>query len=190
MKSHVIKISRETENLSSILLETEKVAEYAGLNAKQSLRIRLIAEEFIGMLKELSVDFQGEFYLEQQDLSFKFVSLLSINETMDIQTKKKFINISSTGKNAVKGVMGKIRDVLENMLYPQNAAYSANFVSYQLENAALLGDQWTLSNYKNTVRESEEPWDELEKSIIANVADDVIVSVKGKKVEMIITKKF
>ena len=31
---------------------------------------------------------------------------------------------------------------------------------------------------------------ELEKSIIANLADDVIVSVKGKKVEIVIIKEF
>ena len=34
------------------------------------------------------------------------------------------------------------------------------------------------------------PWDELEKSIIANLADDVIVSVKGNRVEIEIKKNF
>lgn len=190
MKSNIIKINRETQNLENILLETKKVSEYAGLDTKQSLRNRLIAEEFIGMLKELAVDFQGEFYIEQQELSFKFVSQISINESMDMQKKKKFIELSSTRKNAVKGVMGKIRDVLENMLYPESAAYSSNFVAYQLENAALLGDYWTLSKYKDSVKDSDEPWDELEKSIIANIADDVVVAVKGKKVEIVISKKY
>ena len=34
-----------------------------------------------------------------------------------------------------------------------------------------------------------EEWDELEKSIIANLADDVTVGINGNNVEMIITKK-
>ena len=33
-------------------------------------------------------------------------------------------------------------------------------------------------------------WDELEKSVIASVADDVIVGVKGRQANIIIVKKF
>ena len=33
-------------------------------------------------------------------------------------------------------------------------------------------------------------WDELEKSVIASVADDVIVGVKGKHADIIVVKKF
>ena len=53
-----------------------------------------------------------------------------------------------------------------------------------------MNDTWTLNRYKDSVRDSEESWDELEKSIIANLADDVAVSVKGNKVEILITKNF
>ena len=35
-----------------------------------------------------------------------------------------------------------------------------------------------------------ENWDELEKSIIANLADDVIVGVKGKEATIAVVKKF
>ena len=86
--------------------------------------------------------------------------------------------------------MGKIRDVVENMLYPENAEYSSNFIAYQLETAVLLNDQWTLARYKDSQKDNEEPWDELEKSIIANIADDVSVAVKGKNVEIVIIKNF
>ena len=68
--------------------------------------------------------------------------------------------------------------------------YSADFVAHQLETTVLLDDTWTLSRYKDSQKNSEEPWDELEKSIIANLADDVIVSVKGNKVEIVIVKTF
>ena len=191
MKSDVIVISRDQDNLNKILSETQKTAEYANLDAKQTIKTRLIAEEFVGMLKELSQDFEGEFWIEREGLSFSFVAQLHVNEVMDKQTKRKFIEISSDKKNAAaKGVMGKIRDVVENMLYPENAMYSASFISYQLETAVLLNDQWTLTRYKDAERNNEEPWDELEKSIIANLADDVIVSVKGNKVEIVIMKNF
>ena len=38
--------------------------------------------------------------------------------------------------------------------------------------------------------EEEKEWDELEKSIIASIADDVIVGVKGSQADIIIVKKF
>ena len=38
--------------------------------------------------------------------------------------------------------------------------------------------------------EKAEAWDELEKSVISSIADDVIVGVKGKCAEIVIVKKF
>ena len=51
---------------------------------------------------------------------------------------------------------------------------------------------WSLEQYRNSVKKEEqaEAWDELEKSVIASVADDVIVGVKGKRADIIVVKKF
>lgn len=190
MKSSIIKISQNEDNLNQILVEIQKASELASLNKKQNLRTRLIAEEFVGMLKELSTDFDGEFWIESEGVAFSFISQIHVNEAMDMRTKRKFIEISSSKKNTTKGIIAKIRDIIENLLYPENANYSSNFVAYQLESAVLLNDQWTLKRYKDAERKNAEPWDELEKSIIANLADDVIVSVKGSNVEIVIMKDF
>jgi hypothetical protein len=190
MKSNIIKITQSEENLNKILTETQTASENASLDHKQTLRARLIAEEFSSMLKELSTDFDGEFWIDRDNLSFSFVAQIHINEAMDLQTKRRFIEISSEKKNTTKGILGKIRDIIENLLYPENAMYTSKFVTYQLESAVLLNDQWTLKRYKDAERNNAEPWDELEKSIIANLADDVIVSVKGNNVEIVILKNF
>ena len=190
MKSNVIIINQSEDNLNQILIETQKVSEVSSLNNKQILRTRLIAEEFTSMLKELSTDFEGMFWIENENLAFSYIAQIHINEAMDLQTKKRFVEVSSAKKNTTKGILGKIRDIVENLLYPENAMYSSRFVAYQLESAVLLNDQWTLNKYKDAERNNAEPWDELEKSIIANLADDVIVSVKGRNVEIVITKDF
>ena len=39
------------------------------------------------------------------------------------------------------------------------------------------------------MKATQEEWDELEKSVVAKVADDVKVSMRGRNVEMIIVKK-
>ena len=190
MISKIINISQNQDNLNQILLETQKASLNATLDNKQTLRARLIAEEFVGMLKELSTDFRGEFWIEAENHAFSFIAQIHVNEVMDLQTKRRFIEVSSSKKNTTKGIIGKIRDIVENLLYPENAMYSSSFVAYQLETAVLLNNQWTLSKYKDAERNNAEPWDELEKSIIANLADDVIVSVKGSNVEIVITKDF
>ena len=53
--------------------------------------------------------------------------------------------------------------------------------------------QWSLRYYAQNVKkdaENKEAWDELEKSVIANLADDVIVGVKGNQVDIIVRKEF
>ena len=47
-----------------------------------------------------------------------------------------------------------------------------------------------LDNSKNNNAGAEEEWDELEKSIVGKLADEVLVGVRSRKVELIIKKKF
>ena len=51
---------------------------------------------------------------------------------------------------------------------------------------------WSLQQYRNQIDKDtqEESWDELEKSVIASVSDDVIVGVKGTQVNIILVKHF
>ena len=221
MKSTVINISNEIDNLSAILEETQKLSAYVGLDKKQALRLRLLAEELVGMLKELSGNFEGQFWAEEEDRNIELITSIYVIDNMDNKTKKGFIDVSTEKKNAAaKGIMGKIRDVVENMMYPETAIFASNYVASELGVDAIMGDEtlgiddpedeisgenlgaegivddvmfsnsWSLNSYKNKQRDNAEPWDEIEKSIIANLADDVTVSVKGKNVEIRISKNF
>ena len=53
---------------------------------------------------------------------------------------------------------------------------------------------WTLERYVAQQKEKKSgsgaEWDQLEKSIVAKLADDVIVGVRGRQVEIIIKKEF
>jgi uncharacterized OB-fold protein len=52
---------------------------------------------------------------------------------------------------------------------------------------------WSLYNYKTAVAEKEKEKDayaELERSIVAKLADDITVGVRGKKVEIVVKKSF
>ena len=56
--------------------------------------------------------------------------------------------------------------------------------------------EWSLTRYHDTLAamkekqpEAAEAWDELEKSVVSNVADEVKISIKGFEAEMTIVKK-
>ncbi len=56
---------------------------------------------------------------------------------------------------------------------------------------------WSMEDYREQLRQyqvlnerkNQEAWDELEKSVVGRVADDVKVSIRGGTVEMTIFKK-
>ena len=214
MKSTVIRINSETSNLNAIFDEVQRIAAYTNLDKRKGLRLSLLSEELVGMLKELSGNFEGEFWVEVEDLNIDLITRIYLIDEMDNKTKKGFINVSSERKNAAaKGIMGKIRDVVENMMYPENATLTYDYISSGLDVDVMLGTDhqsgetkrtdaesvvdslmvdngWSLNCYKEKQRNNKEPWDEIEKSIIANIADDVIVSVKGRDVTITVKKNF
>ena len=55
---------------------------------------------------------------------------------------------------------------------------------------------WSMDDYRDQLRQhhelsqgGQEEWDELERSVVAKLADDVKVSIRGRDVEMVIIKK-
>ena len=64
MKSNVCRIENGTRDLTAILEESERVAEYNGLTHKQALQLRLLCEEIDGMLPHIIDDFDGELWIE------------------------------------------------------------------------------------------------------------------------------
>ena len=64
-------------------------------------------------------------------------------------------------------------------------------------NAAMDSYVWSMNRYKSEVEgsveensEAADAWDELEKSIVANLADEVSVKIVGNEVEITIFKAF
>ena len=61
---------------------------------------------------------------------------------------------------------------------------------------AMLDFEWSMTAYQDELRRqslrderAREMWDELEKSVVTHVADDIKVAIRGQKAEMIIIKK-
>ena len=206
MKSNICKLNEDLACLGTVLSEVEKVTTYNGLADKKALRLRLLAEELCGMLPGLIENFNGNFWAENDGDDYELHVELKADD-MNMDLREELISVSKSGKNAAaKGVMGKIRAVAETMLLaaadPTLAVPCGEFYDYHGYNmgfgyvdpsvAVETGYvySWSLFNYKEAVEEKDEAYAELERSIVAKLADDIIVGVRGRKVEIVVKKSF
>lgn len=199
MKSNACVVKKGGLGLDNILTEVEKVTAYNELNKKEALRLRLLAEELVGMLPELIKNFEGCFWLQNDEKQYELHVELSVGG-LSKEKKEQLIAVSASKKNAAaSGFMGKIRDIAENMLlFSDEPSRDYFFEGEYLYGYGVSDIQytyaWSLENYieqqQKIEKKPEDEWDQLEKSIVARLADDVIVGVRGKKVEIIIKKKF
>ena len=198
MKSDVCKIEKGTRDLDAILKESEKVAAYNGLSHKQALQLRLLCEEIDGMLPNIIDDFEGELWIDFEDGVCKVNVSIQIPE-FNTSKKEELIGLAKNKKNAAAvGIVGKIRNALENFFLDEERmeAFSYSAGAFGLANGYCDGVDyaylWRLEEYRSSVNKEKEreAWDELEKSVIASAADDVIVGVKGRCAEIVIVKSF
>ena len=206
MKSNICKLNKDLTCLEAVLAEVEKVTTYNALEDKKALRIRLLAEELCGMLPGLIENFSGEFWAENEGDNYELHVELKADD-MSIDLRDELISVSKSGKNAAaKGIMGKIRAVAETMLlvafdptlstpvgeYYDCHGYNMGFGFIDPTMAVETGYvySWSLFNYKTAVENKKEEYAELERSIVAKLADDIIVGVRGKNVEIVVKKSF
>lgn len=191
MKSNVCTFRKGEIDLTPILTETEKVTTYNGLQKKQALGLRLLAEELVSMLPALVRNFSGEFWIENEGPEYLLNVRMSV-EDMDISTRDELIRMSTNQKNsAAVGITGKICAVFDYMAMGSAQGDVVTPASkYGFSENVDFACLWSLQQYQMGVpKEETEQWDELEKSIIAKLSDDVLVGVRGKKVNVIIKKR-
>ena len=209
-RSDNLYIDHTEESAAKALKMADEFLAIQDINKKTTIRLRLLVEETIGMVKAMTGDFNALFHMEEDNGEFRIV--LTCKTLMDKEKKSSLLSVSSSGKNAaVKGFMGKISEIIENGILnfddvmKLNQQYGGGSVDYMCMGMGSMGTvplavpvesepvTWSLSNYRNALEESsdnnapaKEAWDELEKSIVANIAKDVIVGVKKDRVDVTI----
>jgi hypothetical protein len=189
MKSDVIAVSSREDKVELVLKHTERVAAYKDLSHKGALHLRLLAEEMMSMVRAIAGNVSGKFWIENE--GDEYALHLRVETDADYSAREKLISVSTTGENeAHRGFMGKIRAFFEPFetapayFDPELDATGSNMV-------------WSMRSYQEQLRQyvsenragAAEAWDELEKSVISHVADDIKVSIRGRTVEMTVTKK-
>lgn len=206
MTSEKFMVNSDAGRMAAATYVSEEFARQNHLSAHDALRLRLLAEETLGMVRAMVDDFYGRIWFVGDDNAFEIH--LEATAPMDSDKKHELLSVSSTGRNiAARGFMGMLGEVISDTLYHFGRvvdAYGQENMQYGM--IAQTGIEtpytfdvtpvWTLQNYRAGLEDSRDSsadanvaWDELEKSIVANLADDVIVGVKGDCIELIIVKK-
>ncbi len=190
MKSDVIEVTSMEDRTDLVLDMTDRVSAYHGLSDTNARHLRLLTEEMMGMMRAITGEVNGEFWIETRKRN-QFELHLLVRTKVDPAKRSQLLSASTTGKNeANRGFMGKIRAFFEPLEdVPPLLGMSPDGVPSNLN--------WSMQTYQQQVQEcvrqnkegARQAWDELEKSLVAHVADEVKVSIRGFDVEMTAYKK-
>ena len=202
--SEKVKITNAGSGMEHALTVAEQTAGLMKISAKDRLRMRLLTEEMFSMVLTVAGNFSADFWLEAEEKSWTLH--LEAKSELNYSKQQELISVSTTGKNSAKlGIMDKIRGMIEAGIYGVEESFrlQAEYGTGMMPYGAIgipddgMADAlyaWTMQKYKQDVEEERDndpdSYDELEKSIIANIADDVKVGIRKDSIEIVIMKKF
>ena len=177
MKSDVITITNQGSGFEQALLETQKAAEYKGFSAKEALHLQLLTEEMLSMVEIVAGEVKASFWIESSGSQFELhVSTMTM---MDQEKRSLLLSVASSRKNEAAGsFLGKLRDIIEEKLTAE-PDYNDDLPSEVLDD---------LANHVIVCKDPE--WDGYEHSTLKKLADVIKVSIRGKMVDLTISKKF
>ena len=163
------------ETVKKILNESNRMAKRAGVNSKEEMHIVLLTEEMISVLPHLIEYGSGKFWIDVTDDLFELHIQVTPKAASGAKTRK-------LGDPAKKTLMGRVLGVFEKA------------ASGKSESSTDDDTSWSLGSYIENLKKQDpnsmtDEWDEMEHSILANIADDVVVKRQGSDVDLIISKK-
>lgn len=203
MKTDMITIRGDLSGSDEAMEAAEKFAAYYGITGRDALHLRLLTEEVISMIHGILDDFTGDFWIESEKTKTGLLCrlILSAKKPVNREQEAHILSVASSGKNEnARGIAGKIREMLRRSLQTEDAGEDARFnqmtdalagngttgTGFALQDEAY----WSLQAYRKSVSdEKAEEWDELEKSIIAKLADEVKVWLENDCTKVVIEKK-
>ncbi|MBO5985231.1 MAG: hypothetical protein J6Q02_00340 [Lachnospiraceae bacterium] len=207
MQTNTIEIRNLEVGRAQALEESEKYSAYMGHDPKTALRTRLLVEETIGMISAITEKFWADFWMEGKKDGTCLIHLV-VRTNMDGEKKRELIDAAKSKKNeAYKGLTGKIREFLDKSFdlayadgaYDTTGCFMLGLIDGPMSPGAPIMMEpvtWSMDVYREGIEnakekdgEAQEAWDELEKSILANLADDVRVSIKGNVAEVVVEKR-
>ena len=175
MQSEHIRITdlkQQYDRLTDIL---EDYLFRAGIEGKNAMRFSLIAEEAVRLARSIVEEGESvEMWFEGDNRA----SCIFVQTTgkLDPDQEEEFISASSKGANEVKGTF--FDEIKKRFTRPKKATWS--LAEYE--------EKLSAQRAKDPL--SQEAWEDLERSVLAKLADEITVSVEDDEALMMIKKVF
>ena len=203
-KLYLNNLVRRTYDCQEII---EEYAENVGMGPKDTMHVTLLVEETIGMVCAMVEEFEAELWLEG-DRHQCVIHLDAVVRNGEEMKQRAVSDLSRQHgkKDEPEGFMAKISELLQCAYLFDDEEEVPHVLKHAIPEYMLLGmkqgsdgplklGKWSLSTYKDMLKkkhgsekEFEEALNELEKSIVASIADDVTVGIRKNQIRLVITK--
>ena len=198
MKTDMITVSSRGNRMEAALGQVDKVIAYKELSGKNALHLRLLAEEMMGLMRSVTGAGEGLFWIEEEDQEYRLH--LQVRARLSEEKRERLLDVSSSGKNeSAKGLMGRLRDFFDWGSDEDLATFTSPLLmpeAFEHTSSPVLDWEWSMRRYESALcaqiandAAARDAWDELEKSVVKHVADDVKVFIRNGVVELVILKK-
>ena len=175
MRSDMIQIDNLGNGFEDAVKETKKVAQYNGLNEKETRYLQLCTEEILSLAHSVTGEMQATFWMENQGKQYALH--LNTKTVMDKEKREMLLTSASSRKNeAANTFLGWIRDAFERAI----AAEAVHDYADEPED---------LPEYLDYHPDDPE-WDGYEKSVLKQYSDNIKIFIRGGLAEMIVLKDF
>ena len=194
MTTDRIRITDTSQTRNTILHETERFCQFYAITGKSAMHMRLLAEESFNIVHGIFDGFTGEFWLESTPSENGMLCRIEIAADVIVTDTQEdaLRSLSTTGENmAARGVVGMIREIFR--FYIQGCGNGLPQQQWEMMSSsgtfctdAYYG--WSLNQYRQNVSQTREHHDELERSIIAKIADEVQLRITTNRAVVTIEK--
>ena len=175
----------------------KEFAEKNGITGKDCYHLGLLTEEALGMANQILHVYDGELWVEGTAAGYEIILEAAVHE----RDGSKAVPTASP-----EGFMAKIAEMMncaymfENIVeMPEDlASMLPDYMSYGIreeKEAQAWAGRWSLTAYRDHLRNRQEEnpnaepsLDELEKSIVAHLADEVTIGIHGHRIRLVISK--
>ena len=175
LRSNLINIDNRGYGFGDVMEDVGNMADYTGLNHKDSIHLQLIAEEMLGMVRSVTGEWNAAFRILCEGNQFQM--LLTARTLMDERKRALLTAHSVLKKEDLGSFQKKLRFDFEQALL------SEKDTEYELLPA---GKQREASGRNS----AGERWVRFEQSVLYRLADSIRIRIHGGVVFLTVTKAF
>ena len=170
VNDHTAQMLLKSNFLQNMVKEVRDFCRQYKVSRKESMHLNILSEEILELMQsynpsEISFDIR----MNGTVCEMRMTSKVDLHR----QAEAELMSISSTGKNiAGKGLITTIRNVFESC-----------------RNGTMRTEKWSLQNYQANLLSGDVNAEEIGRSIIVKLADDVQIGIRSGMAEMIVYKK-